>query len=634
MLEPEVISIFELIEEDKNFLLSGGAGSGKTYSLVHVIKEYFRRYPYRNIACMTYTNAAAREIIERVNHPNLQVSTIHDFLWSILKSFQSELSNVLVEMHNDQDSDGIRYTGVDITLEDFHENGVQYKEYVSARNGIISHDEVIAVSHKMFEKYKKLADITKSKFPLILIDEYQDTAPEVVDIFLGFLTHSSRNNVIGFFGDAMQSIYPGTVGDLSDWIENGAVEEVQKEQNRRNPQCIIDLANAIRNDGLQQRPSRDLSAPNMDDGAIKQGNIYFVYSVNEDINLDALKANIGWDFSDIDNTKELNLTHNLIAPRAGFKTLMDIYDKDKILDYRKRIRDYIKINNIDDDFSDMTFGEVVSYLKRPLEDNEKELKKVNPTKGQKEFIDKHPDLMKAANEYSFERFIKLYVDKEQLIDDKKDDESATGSPSSTRDPLIKHLFEIQSVLHHYKKGDMRDFLKMTEFKIRRLSDKKELQEKIVELQGMKDQSIGEVIQFADESGIRRRGDRLNDFAENKKYLYDRVVAVKYSEFLNLYEYLEGRTPFSTQHKVKGNQFDNVLVVLDNGAWTSYNFQYLFEGQGTESVLNRTRKIFYVCCTRAKEELVISYDQPSMAVLDQARAWFGEENVMPFKDFEL
>ena len=183
-------------------------------------------------------------------------------------------------------------------------------------------------------------------------------------------------------------------------------------------------------------------------------------------------------------------------------------------------------------------------------------------------------------------------------------------------------------------GDVRDFLKMTEFKIRKVADKKELHKKIEKLKGMRNESIEEVIKFADESGIRKIGDRLNAFAEEKKYLYDRVVAVKYSEFLNLYEYLEGRTPFSTQHKVKGNQFNKVLVVLDNGAWTSYNFQYLFEGNGTESVRNRTRKIFYVCCTRAKEELIISYSQPSCAVLKQARAWLGEENVIPYEEFGL
>ncbi|MGJ0578377.1 hypothetical protein ACR71G_09825 [Xenorhabdus bovienii] len=44
-LEPEVVDILKHITEGKNFLLSGGAGSGKTYSLVQVIGELLRIDP-------------------------------------------------------------------------------------------------------------------------------------------------------------------------------------------------------------------------------------------------------------------------------------------------------------------------------------------------------------------------------------------------------------------------------------------------------------------------------------------------------------------------------------------------------------------------------------------------------------
>ena len=70
-LEPEVQQIFQLIDQGRNFLLSGGAGSGKTYSLVSVINQVITENPTDKIACMTYTNAAVKEIEERVNHKNL-----------------------------------------------------------------------------------------------------------------------------------------------------------------------------------------------------------------------------------------------------------------------------------------------------------------------------------------------------------------------------------------------------------------------------------------------------------------------------------------------------------------------------------------------------------------------------------
>jgi len=106
-----------------------------------------------------------------------------------------------------------------------------------------------------------------------------------------------------------------------------------------------------------------------------------------------------------------------------------------------------------------------------------------------------------------------------------------------------------------------------------------------------------------------------------------VGEVGYEEFLKLYDFIEGKTPFSTQHKVKGAQFDSVLVVMDNGRWNDYNFEYLFEERGNTTVLERTQKIFYVCCTRSKERLVVFYKNPTPRTIAKAKDWFGVNNVV-------
>ena len=54
--EDEVSEIFKLIDDKKNFVLNGGAGSGKTYSLVSIINEIYSQNPLSKIACITYTN--------------------------------------------------------------------------------------------------------------------------------------------------------------------------------------------------------------------------------------------------------------------------------------------------------------------------------------------------------------------------------------------------------------------------------------------------------------------------------------------------------------------------------------------------------------------------------------------------
>ena len=92
----------------------------------------------------------------------------------------------------------------------------------------------------------------------------------------------------------------------------------------------------------------------------------------------------------------------------------------------------------------------------------------------------------------------------------------------------------------------------------------------------------------------------------------------------LYNYLEGFTPYSTQHKTKGSEYDNVLIVLDNGNWPKYNFKYLFENTiDKEEIIERTQKLFYVCCTRAKENLAVYYLNPSANALIAAKKWFGD-----------
>jgi DNA helicase-2/ATP-dependent DNA helicase PcrA len=249
-LELEVQKIFQCIDNKRNFLLSGGAGSGKTFSLVQVIRQVISENPTSKVACMTYTNAAVKEIEERVNHQNLNVSTLHDFLWDNIKHFQKELKATIIALVNDENAK-ISIDGYDPITDDFFdklEKGIQYKEYLKIREGIISHDELLLIANLLFEKYPKLSTIIKDKYQFIFIDEYQDTNKAVVDIFLNHLKKSKKTSIIGFFGDSMQSIYDDGIGNLDDYKGNeaDAVIEIKKAQNRRNPEKIIDLANKLR----------------------------------------------------------------------------------------------------------------------------------------------------------------------------------------------------------------------------------------------------------------------------------------------------------------------------------------------------------------------------------------------------
>ena len=102
-LEKEVIKALQCIKKGQNFILEGGAGSGKTYSLISLINTLTEELPNIRIVCITYTNNAVAEILSRIENKNLWVSTIHEFIWMLINKYQNEIKDVLVELINDDE---------------------------------------------------------------------------------------------------------------------------------------------------------------------------------------------------------------------------------------------------------------------------------------------------------------------------------------------------------------------------------------------------------------------------------------------------------------------------------------------------------------------------------------------------
>ncbi len=626
----ELEQIMQHIYSGHHFLLSGGAGSGKTYTLVQVIKRVIAEYPTSLIACITYTNAAVREIESRVNDTHLRVSTIHDFLWDCIGNFQNELRDSLLKLINTENIKTYTNLSIPIDSDFFVHDGdlipIKYKEYVRLHDGIISHDEVLKVAQYMFAHYPKLCAIVKGSYPFIFIDEYQDTSPLVISTLLDTLSgYKNRPLCLGFFGDSMQAIYPTGIGDLKSYIQNETVYEVKKEQNYRSPKLVIDLANRIRFDGLQQHQADDIDSTNRtDDGQLKIGRVIFLYTQSDDFTIDDvrnyLQDNENWSFDNSQKTKELNLTHKLIAGKAGFPMLMEIHGDDGVLKYRDRVKDFVKEHNISTE--EKTFNQVIQELGE----------QIPPTRQMQVYINNNQALYNHALEFVFDDFVKMYVSADQLIDDKKQDEDENSKTGSKRSDLVTHLMNIERCIYLYSSGNVNEFLKVTEKKINSISDRRVLHQSINQLVNVGEKTIGEIIDLADVLGIVRKDEKLEKYQTRNLYVYERVMDVPYTEVQALYKYLEGMTPFSTQHKTKGTEFDNVLVILDNGGWNNYNFENMFTASQRElsnsSTIQRSRKLFYVCCTRTKENLAVFFHKPSASVLSKAQEWFGDDNVIP------
>jgi DNA helicase-2/ATP-dependent DNA helicase PcrA len=112
--------------------------------------------------------------------------------------------------------------------------------------------------------------------------------------------------------------------------------------------------------------------------------------------------------------------------------------------------------------------------------------------------------------------------------------------------------------------------------------------------------------------------------------YSSLFDVPYREVTDYTAFFEDHTPYATKHGVKGDEFDDVAVVLDDAGanWNLYSFTKYLSGEdrtGNEKRWARSRNIFYVCCSRAKRNLaVIDLAPRSIAKDDGARALFGAE----------
>lgn len=254
------------IEESKSFVLEAGAGSGKTYTLIQTLIYLFQKKgeelnkANQKIICITYTNVAKNEIIDRIEHNELVlVSTLHEFLWSSIKQYQKQLKIELCklnEIYLEKDKEKATEKGKAIGSRYIEKlakrielvDKVEYTDtsFNDFEKGILQHDDVIEIAKMMYESYPLLTDIVSAKHPYIFVDEYQDTAKETVFCLIDcLLKRNNKKIVIGFYGDSHQKIYNYGIGDLKKYYtsEGGQLEVVKKEENYRSSLSVVSLLN-------------------------------------------------------------------------------------------------------------------------------------------------------------------------------------------------------------------------------------------------------------------------------------------------------------------------------------------------------------------------------------------------------
>lgn len=529
--------ILECLKARKSFLIDAGAGSGKTSSLIRALD--FIRGPDRRsildvgqkVACITFTNVAKNEIIERTEHdPLFVVSTIHDFLWASIKPFQKELKPALLTFNEGLPANSRRkqnQSELEAALKTvpaiiYSDRGANFLE------GRIFHDDLLGVAYIMFRDHPLLSKVVAARFPFIFVDEYQDTDPLVVKTLLEHLLKTEQPPLIGFFGDKMQSIYQGGVGELST-EQQALLIQIKKEENYRCSKAVIKLLNKIRTD-IQQQPA----GANLPGAA---GYISLV-GVDPDADLSALAAQkardaFGWNIEG--ELKVLFLTHRLIARKAGYAGLWAAYNsrggfiQDRFQSGEDPIASFF-VNKVEPFILAWRKGKVgraISFLKeRP-----------SPIAGAAE---------KARVKANLDELL-------SLID--------TGG---TIEAVLKHLHKAQLVT---LLDDLEDAIR----------------------------------------GSVAPADPDSHEAAHQAFMA-LLLAVPYIEVSRYRAVLENSMPFSTKHGVKGDEFQNVIVVLDDAGanWNQYSFGKMLAGTDTsQGREKRTRNLFYVCCSRAKDKLIVA-----------------------------
>ena len=200
--------------------------------------------------------------------------------------------------------------------------------------------------------------------------------------------------------------------------------------------------------------------------------------------------------------------------------------------------------------------------------------------------------------------------------------------NSHRDKILKKLDVLNELIELYESKKFNEFLKKTNFSIQNKNDKSKLKELMNFLIFEDEKTIEEVLDFSKKQGLIKEDMDFDNYISVKGfYLWERIKKISFKEYRNSILYLKEFSPISTQHSIKGSEFDNVLVVLESN-WNKYDFKTLFgKGSGNENVKKRTRKLFYVCMTRAKKNLVIYMPTEDLEIINSAKEYFGEENVL-------
>lgn len=256
------------------FLVNAPAGSGKTTWIRRQVENYILHNPNDNVLCITYTNRAAEELGRDLDGSRVYFGTIHSFIKDFIGSFFSSklIVDLYWEVYGEQISKRIenpenRKTWTEsnknyeekngsLNLETIRSNikNISYNEasFNSLYKGALGHDDLISFARIVVDRFPVIKKKISDKYQLIFIDEYQDTAADVLHIF--YASVYGKKSKLYLLGDKMQQIYRNYNGEFEEQFKKFN-RTINLSTNYRATPKIVSILNAIYNDNFLKQDS-------------------------------------------------------------------------------------------------------------------------------------------------------------------------------------------------------------------------------------------------------------------------------------------------------------------------------------------------------------------------------------------
>lgn len=600
----------------RSFFLYAGAGSGKTRSLVEATRTLCREQGRRlsltgqKIGVITYTNAACDEIKQRLEFdPRVEVSTIHAFAWSLIAGYDADirkwLDTRLLQDVADLTADQAKGRGASKAAADRarsiesklrrHAGLDAIRRFVYSPTGdnrthdALSHAEVITMTADFLLAKLGLRRLLVTRFPILLIDESQDTNRALMDAILDVEAANHATFCVGLFGDTMQRIYGDGKDRLAEAIpENWA--RPRKQMNHRCPNRVIELINKIRHDVDEEE---QIARSDADEGVIR---LFVVPQVTVDKN--AMEAEVAARMAAISGDqkwvagseaiKTLALEHRMSAHRFGFEAFFaPLYSIE-------RIRTSLLEGS----------GAGIGLFTREILPLVAALRASAPFEVAAIVRRTSPLLDRKVLEEASQNQAEILSNAKTVCDGLLALVAAAKKPSA-RDVLgyvaRNHLFVIPDVLAPFVAAD-------------EIVDDDEATSAEEEVDGKSE---------------------LGGWREALNAPFDQIE--KYDR------YVRGLSQFDTHQGVKGLEFARVMVIVSDEEARGFMFAYdkLFGAKqmskadlenmsaGKETTIDRTRRLFYVTCSRAEKSLAVVYYAADPSFVRDAivsRGWFKPEEI--------